>query len=126
MERVSVHYEPEVREGLRFAAMLADNDGLISDHFGAAPFLALWEKRTADGELLSREILENPFMATEKAKGIRLAEFLAGRRIDILYSREVFSGKGPSYVFSDAEIEVRPADAATIDELVDRSQDSSP
>jgi len=128
VEKVSVHYEPEVREYLRYAAMLADSDGAISDHFGAAPFVALWEKKTADGALLSREIMENPFSATEKGKGIRLAEFLAGRRIDILYSREVFSGKGPSYVFSDADIEIRPTDAATIGELIkqkDTGYDSS-
>ncbi|MDD2309478.1 MAG: cation diffusion facilitator family transporter [Desulfuromonadaceae bacterium] len=126
VEKVSVHYEPEAKECLKNAAMLADREGRISDHFGAAPFVALWDKRKADGEVLSREILENPFMATEKGKGIRLAEFLVGMQIDILYTREVFSGKGPAYVFSDAEVEVRTADTATIDELVARNDDSSP
>jgi cation diffusion facilitator family transporter len=120
VEKVSVHYEPAARDYLRYAAMLAKSDGAISDHFGAAPFVALWEKKTADGEVLSREILENSFIAMEKGKGIKLAEFLAERKIDILYSREIFSGKGPSYVFSDADIEVKPADAATLEELVDR------
>ena len=118
VEKVLVQYEPEAKKHLRYASMLATREGLISEHFGAAPFVALWDKRMVDGAVLSREIVENPFLATEKGKGIKLATFLVGRGIDILYTREDFAGKGPAYVFSDAEIELKAADAATLDELV--------
>lgn len=118
VEKVMVHYEPEAKKSLKYAAMLTARDGSISEHFGAAPFIALWEKGTANKELQSRDIVENPFKAMEKGKGIRLAEFLVEMGIDILYTRESFAGKGPAYVFSDAEIEVRVADATTIDELI--------
>lgn len=120
VEKVTIHYEPEAKESLRYAALLATQDGKLSEHFGAAPFVALWEKRMADGAVVAREIVVNPFLATEKGKGIRLAELLAAREIDILYSQEDFAGKGPVYVFSDAEIEVRKPDAFSLDQLIGR------
>jgi hypothetical protein len=55
----------------------------------------------------------------ERAEG---AEFLIGKGIDILYTREDFAGKGPTYVFSDAEVEVRNADVTTLEELFTRDQ----
>jgi cation diffusion facilitator family transporter len=118
VEKVTVHYEPEIKERLRYAVMLANRDGEISAHFGAAPFLALWDKQEIDGVILFREIVDNPFAGLEKGKGIRLAEFLVGKEVDIIYTKENFAGKGPAYVFADAEIEVRPADVTTLDELV--------
>ncbi|HBA73641.1 MAG: hypothetical protein A2X82_05470 [Geobacteraceae bacterium GWC2_55_20] len=118
VEKVTVHYEPETKDRTRYAVMLATPDGTISEHFGAAPLVALWEIKTADGKLLFREIMENPFTTMEKGKGIKLAEFLVDRGINVLYTREDFGGKGPAYVFSDSEIEVRAADVVTLDKLV--------
>jgi hypothetical protein len=47
-----------------------------------------------------------------------LAEFLASKDIDVLFTREDFAGKGPAYVLAEAEIEVRSAEAVTLDELM--------
>lgn len=88
-------------------------------HFGAAPFVALWDKRITDGAVLYREILENPFVAMNKGKGIKLAEYLVGKGVDVLYSRENFNGKGPEYVLSDAEIDVKTIGSDTLQNLVD-------
>jgi len=107
VERVIVHYEPEEKEHLRYAALLADRDGTISEHFGKAPFVVLWDKRVADGITTSQEILENPFSEIEKGKGIKLAELLVSRNVDVLYTRESFEGKGPDYVLAEAGIEIR-------------------
>ncbi len=126
VEKVTVHYEPEAKDRLKYAVMLANSDGLISEYFGAAPLVALWDKRKSDGAVLYKEILNNPFETTEKGKGIRLAEFLADRKIDIIYSGENFTGKGPEYVFSSAEIEVREAIAANLDDLIARREQQSP
>jgi len=118
VEKVSVHYEPAVKDRQRFAVMLADRVGTISEHFGAAPLVALWDIREEDGEIKSLEIIDNPCAVTTKGKGIRLAEFLASKDIDVLFTREDFAGKGPAYVLAEAEIEVRSAEAVTLDELM--------
>ncbi len=125
VEKVTIQYEPEAKESLRYAALLATRDGKLSEHFGAAPFVALWDERLEDGAVVTRDITANPFLAEEKGKGIRLAEFLAARKVDILYCREDFTGKGPVYVFSDAEIEVRNPGAVTLYELIARKNKSS-
>lgn len=119
VERVIVHYEPEKKEFLRFAAPLASREGAISEHFGKAPFVALWDKRVTDGATVSRKILENPFSGVEKGKGIRLAEFLATMKVDVLYTREPFEGKGPEYVFADAGIEIRKTSAQNLKNLME-------
>jgi cation diffusion facilitator family transporter len=119
VEGVIVHYEPEKKEFLRYAALLAAREGVISEHFGKAPFVALWDRRVTDGATASREILENPFSGVEKGKGIRLAEFLVTMKVDVLYTREPFEGKGPEYVFSDAGIEIRKTSARNLNNLME-------
>jgi cation diffusion facilitator family transporter len=119
VERVIVHYEPEQKALLRCAVPLADGEGTISEHFGKAPFIALWDIRISDGAVTSRKIMENPFLGVEKGKGIRLAEFLVTMKVDILYTREPFEGKGPEYVFADAGVEVRKTDARNLNNLMD-------
>ncbi len=119
VERVLIHYEPERKDYQRYAAGLANREGEISEHFGGAPFIALWDKRVSDGVILHQEILENLFLDIEKGKGIRLAEFLVEKGLDILYTREDFEGKGPGYVFSDADVEVRRIDLKTLNDMID-------
>jgi cation diffusion facilitator family transporter len=118
--RVIIHYEPQKKDYQRFAVPLAGRDGEISEHFAKAPFIALWDKRISDGRIQPPEILENPFTDLEKGKGMRFAELLVERDIDVLYTKEDFEGKGPSYVLSDAEIEVSKTDMKTLNELIEK------
>ena len=80
MEKVTVHYEPETKERTRYAVMLETQKGAISEHFAAAPLIALWERQIASGTDLFPDFIENPFKDMGKGKGIRLAEFLVGRK----------------------------------------------
>jgi cation diffusion facilitator family transporter len=125
VERVIIHYEPEKKNYRRHAAPLANREGDISEHFGRAPFIALWDERITDGALISQEIVENPFLQIEKGKGIRLAKFLVEKGIDILYTMEDFGGKGPEYVLSDAEIEVRKTDLTSLNDLIESNKEGS-
>lgn len=118
VERVIIHYEPEVKGYKRFAVGLENREGMLSEHFGGAPFIALWDKRTGDPAITNREVLENPFKDMEKGKGIKLAEMLVEKGADIIYTKEDFTGKGPEYVLSDAEVEVRKTDLKAIDDLI--------
>jgi predicted Fe-Mo cluster-binding NifX family protein len=116
--RVNIHYEPKKKDRQRFAVPLTDKAGDISEHFAKAPFIALWDKGV-DGTASTPEILENPFLNVEKGKGIRLAEFLVGKGVDILYTKELFEGKGPEHVFSGAEVEVRKTELKTLKEMME-------
>jgi predicted Fe-Mo cluster-binding NifX family protein len=124
IERVSIHYEPVKKDYRRHAVPLADKEGLISEHFGSAPFIGIWDIRLSDPVMLFQEIIENPFMNLEKGKGIKLAELLIGKEIDILYTKEAFEGKGPQYVLSDAEIEVRETVLKNLNDLIELSKEA--
>jgi len=126
VEKVTVHYEPAVKDRLRHAAMLDDRDGRLSAHFGAAPWIALWDARAADGMVIALEIIQNPCAAAPRSKGIRLAEFLTGKEVDVLYASEDFAGRGPAYVFADAGIVVRATEAENLDELMIISGENGP
>ena len=115
VERVSLHLEPRRRDILHVAVPLASPEGDISSEFGEAPVFGLAEVRTADGQVLQREIVENPHRGVEKQKGILVAEWLVSQGIDTLITvREV--NKGPSYVLREAGVETRVARTARLAE----------
>jgi cation diffusion facilitator family transporter len=118
VERVLIHYEPQVRTHVRYAVPLADAQGAVSEHFGESSYFALVEVRLADGQIESQQILANPHQAVEKAKGIRVAEWLVSLKTDVALLREDVRGKGPAYVFADAGVEVRLTESATLAEAI--------
>lgn len=118
VERVLIHYEPQVRTHLRYAVPVADTGGTVSEHFGESPFFGLVAVRTADGMVERQEMLANPHQAVAKAKGIRVAEWLVGLKADVVLLREDVHGKGPAYVFADAGIETRLTQTATLAEAI--------
>ena len=119
VERVSIHYEPVNREYTEYAVPLASREGEISGHFGSAPFVGVWNKRIDEDAILSQQILDNPFLHTEKGKGIKLAEFLVEKGVNVLYVKKPFEGKGPEYVFSNYEVEVRITDKEMMSQLLE-------
>ena len=118
VERVRIHYEPRVRTHLLYAMPLADPAGTLSPHFGEAPYFALVTIRTADRQVEHQEVLRNPHAKVEKAKGIRVGEWLVGLKADIVVLREDVHGKGPAYVFADAGVETRLTEATTLTEAL--------
>jgi predicted Fe-Mo cluster-binding NifX family protein len=90
---------------------------IISDHFGDAPYFYLI-RMTTEGHIVEEEkILRNPYLKEEKGKGIKVSEWLLQSGVDAVYTRKTFDGKGPSYVFSDADVEVMITKDKTIDEI---------
>jgi predicted Fe-Mo cluster-binding NifX family protein len=117
MERVSLHIEPRRREILQVAVPLASPEGEISSEFGEAPCFAFVEVRLTDGDLLRQEVLSNPDLGSENQKGMLVAEWLVGHRIDALITMRPVN-KGPSYVLREAGVEMRRARAVRLaDEL---------
>jgi cation diffusion facilitator family transporter len=125
VERVLIHYEPQVRIHLRYAVPLADVGGAVSEHFGESPYFALVTVRLADAQIEHQEMLTNPHQAVEKAKGIRVAEWLVGLKTDVVLLREDVQGKGPAYVFADAGVETRLTQTATLTKAIPEQTEES-
>jgi cation diffusion facilitator family transporter len=119
VERVLIHAEPMERTHLRYAVPLADPGGPLSEHFGEAPYFALVKVRLADGAIERQQVIANPYQDVEKAKGIRVAEWLVAQKVDVVQLKESLQGKGPVYVFRDAGIELRQTEASTLDEAIE-------
>jgi cation diffusion facilitator family transporter len=122
VERVLIHAEPMERTHLRYAAPLAGPGGALSEHFGEAPTFALVTVRLRDGAVTERRTLANPCLEEDRAKGIRVAEWLVEQKVDVVFLREGLRGKGPVYVFGDAGVEMRETEASTLDEAVEEAR----
>ncbi|MGD2179255.1 MAG: cation diffusion facilitator family transporter [Anaerolineae bacterium] len=122
VERVLIHAEPIERTHLRYAAPLGDSGGALSEHFGEAPTFALVTMRLEDGAVTERRTLANPYLEEDRAKGIRVAEWLVEQKVDVVFLRESLRGKGPVYAFGDAGVEMRETEAGTLDEAVEEAR----
>ncbi len=119
VERVLIHAEPMERTHLLYAVPLSDPGGTISEHYGEAPHVALFRIRLANQSVVERRVLDNPFVEEERAKGIRVSEWLVEEKVDVLLLRAGIRGKGPEYVFRDAAIEVRQIECQRLEEAID-------
>jgi predicted Fe-Mo cluster-binding NifX family protein len=118
VERVRIHYEPQVRTHMRYAVPLANTHGTVSQHFGEAPFFGLVTVHAIDRKVERQEVLTNPHQAEEKAKGIRVGEWLVALKTDVVLLREDVHGRGPAYVFGDAGVETQLTKATTMAEAI--------
>ena len=122
LERVLIHAEPMERTRLRYAAPLDKSGKMLSEHFGEAPLFALVTLRLADGAEEEREVLANPFLDEGRAKGIKVAEWLVKQGADVVFLKESLRGKGPTYVFGDASVDMRQTEVGTLDEALDEAR----
>ena len=67
-----------------------------------------------------QQILANPYVEEEKAKGIQVAEWLVAQKADVVLLQENLRGRGPVYVFGDAGVEMQQIDGDTLPEVVDK------
>jgi cation diffusion facilitator family transporter len=118
VERVVIHYEPQIKTSLVYAVPLLGTSGTVSEHLGKAPYFALVELRVEDHALLRQEIVANPHLELEKQKGIEVAKMLVGQGIDVLLVKESLEGKGPSYVLADGGVETRLTEVGTLSEVL--------
>ncbi len=119
VDRVVIHYEPQVHEYLRIAVPLAESMEQVSAHFGEAPYFAVVLLRLADGHIERQEVVTNPHTKVPKAKGIRVAEWLLEHKVDVVVVKEDLHKKGPAYVFADAGVELQVSTAGQLSEVID-------
>jgi predicted Fe-Mo cluster-binding NifX family protein len=102
---------------LCYAVPLQDMAGRVDLHFGEAPLFVLFRVRLSDHTIEDQQLLTNPHLEVKKAKGLRVAEWLIGHKIDVILLKEELESKGPAYAFSDAGIEVRQTEAETLSQV---------
>ena len=119
VERIVIHYEPEVHTYMRVAVPLADSKGKISEHFGEAPYFALIVLHLKDKRIEKQEVIKNPYTSVRTAKGIRVAEWLVEHKIDEIVVKEDIKHKGPWYVFLNAGVRDQIAPVNELKEAVD-------
>ncbi|MGE0657945.1 MAG: cation diffusion facilitator family transporter [Reyranellaceae bacterium] len=114
IERILLHLEPPTPTRLRYALPLADLSGTISQHFGEAPYFAFVTLDRASGAIHEQNIRTNVHRAEERAKGLRVAEWLAREKVDRVVVPRSLEGRGPAYVFRDSGIELEMTEAQTL------------
>jgi len=117
VDHVLIHYEPVTKEPRVIALPVAADRVHLSEHFGEAPFFLILALKNETGGLLDESWLINPFQSEEKGKGIKVGEWLVGLGIDEVVTAKSFSHKGPYYVFSDNEVEIRQTDGRNLKEI---------
>jgi len=117
VDKVTIHYEPVKKDYLIYAIPTGEDKRTLSDHFGDAPYFFLMQVNTEDNTIREEKILLNSYLKEEKAKGIKVSEWLLKNGVDTVYTRKVFNGKGPAYVFSSADVEVIVTEAKTVEEI---------
>jgi len=119
VDRVLIHYEPMQKKNLIYAMPLEDDTRQqISNHFGEAPYFGLTTVRIKDHNIIGQEVLANPFTQIEHGKGILVAEFLIRHSVDVVVTKECFTGRGPYYVFSNAAVENFQTQADTLEKAL--------
>ncbi|MFX0091667.1 MAG: cation diffusion facilitator family transporter, partial [Candidatus Hodarchaeota archaeon] len=99
VDQISIHYSPEKKKIERICIPLAVLPNEISPHFGAAPYFAFIDWDISQKKILKKQIVENPHIHLEKAKGIRVAELIIKEKVDRVILKENLKGEGPEYVF---------------------------
>ncbi len=113
IDQILIHYEPLLKKEIIYAFPLADDQAAMSPHFGEAPYFMLSTFDLRNHVAVKTRIIDNPFSMSEKSKGIHAAELLVKETVDFVCVKKDFDGKGPSYVFSDANVEVIVIEAET-------------
>jgi len=106
VDRVLIHFQPMQQEILTFGLPLTGDKLTISDHFGEAPFFRLFRVQGKERTIIEERLLENPYLHEEKAKGIKVANWLLENELDVLIVHHDQTGRGPGFVLGNAGAEI--------------------
>ena len=117
LERPHIHAGQMERTDVHYAVPLADRGGTLSEHFGEVPYSALVTVRLADAQVEDRQVLASPHQE-ERAKGIRVAEWLTAGKAGVVLAKQSLRGEGPVYVFGDAGVRMRGTGVGALEEAI--------
>ena len=106
VDHVVIHYEPQKKDYITLSVPLSEDRRTVSEHFGEAPFFRVLIQRTRDGVVTADSILTNSYSQEEKAKGIKVANWLLKEGLDVLIVRKDLTGKGAGFALGNADVEI--------------------
>ena len=118
VDKVMIHYEPLIKRTITYAVPIEDNEGKISDHFGKAPYIFLLKINRDNRNIIEKEIINNPYSSLDRQKGIKLAELLTSKNLDVLILREKLNGKGSGYVLQNEGIDIIQTERNVLEEVM--------
>ncbi len=116
VDSVIIHYEPSEKDE-KLVAVPIDNLKNVSDEFGSASAFMLL--KISKNKITDIKIVENPFRSEIKGKGIKTAEWLAKKGIDVLFLKKELKSPGPKYVFEDYDTDVKVIPNLTMAEVTE-------
>jgi len=119
VDHILIHYEPVKKEFINIAIPYVVKEGKVSEHFGEAPAFLVLRVKAESNSLVKQDVLVNPFLLEERGKGIMAAELLVKNGVDVVVVKSEFHGRGPQYVFRDAEVEIKDTEKSTVREVMD-------
>lgn len=106
VDRVLIHFQPMEQKIRIFGLPLCEDKLTISDHFGEAPFFRLLQVQGKEITITGESLLANPYLYEEKAKGIKVANWLLEHNLDVLIVHHDQAGRGPGFVLGNAGAEI--------------------
>jgi len=102
IDRVIIHFEPPTLKEMIVAVPVDERGQQVVEHLGCAPAFLFWEVRCLPQPKIVREwVLPNPFFQEEKKKGVQVAEWLQGQRVElVVIPKEGKKEKGFFYTLS--------------------------
>lgn len=117
IDRVLIHFEPQHKETLLYAAPMATDD-LIADDFGQAEKFALVTVGTDDQRVRDVRHIANPYIEAGSGRGILIAHMLRDEDVDAVFIREELEGKGPYYALAAEHVRTVQTEATTLAEAL--------
>jgi cation diffusion facilitator family transporter len=121
LEHIIVNAKPGKMALVKVAVPVVAQDGLrskLSLHLGKAPFFIIIEME--NDKIKSWDIIKNPAAALEKKKGVKTAEFLISRDVNILIIHDI--GEGPFHVLRDNFVKIlqMPETAKNVEDVIEK------
>lgn len=106
VDEITVDLEAETPRELTGAIALEDDGEAVSAHFGEAESFELVTVDVPRGEILSSEMVSNPFADMERGKGVRLSEYFIRRGVEAVVTREPLHKKGAYYALESHNVKL--------------------
>ena len=119
LEHVVVNAKPGKMAIVKVAVPVVAQDGLrskLSLHLGKAPYFIIIEME--NDKFKNWDVIKNPAATLEKKKGVKTAEFLISRDVNVLIIHDI--GDGPFHVLRDNFVKIlqMPGDAKNVEDVI--------
>jgi predicted Fe-Mo cluster-binding NifX family protein len=122
VDQILIHYEPEKRETWVCAVPLQEDRISLSEDFGEAPYYYFVTMRDKDRLAIEERTLVNPYKDENRAKGLKVSNWLLEEGVDTVYTSKNIKKKAPGYVLSDADVEIVVSKTKQLGDLLEELQ----